>query len=172
MKKNYNRYPIKTKKLYFIKGKHVISESASSFFRRYKVHKAIQLLSQDFNLIKKKTKILTHFNIQYSGHNPGMNYIIVKIKRRGFFDGKIYKQPVYENNNFIIAKCLYVKNNINYCDFKEKFFENSLSNIKNVNALKKFIKSRYKKTLAHFSDKKKLSLGVAITELKIINRAV
>ena len=56
-----NRYPVKTKKLYFIKGKHVISESASSFFRRYKVHNAIQLLSQDFNLIKKKNKKTNSF---------------------------------------------------------------------------------------------------------------
>ena len=34
--------------------------------------------------------------------------------------------------------------------------------------IKKAIKRRYKKSLSHLSDRKKLSLGVAITELKII----
>ena len=169
-KKNFNRYPIKIKNLYFRKGKNIISENSSSFFRRYKVHEAIQLLCEDFNLIKKNTKLLTHFNIQHTGHKPGKKYIIVKINKRGYFDGKIYRQAIYEKNNFILTKCLYVKNNINYKDLKKNVFKNSLSNIKNVNELKKGIKRRYKKTLAHFSDKKKLSLGVAITELKIIKR--
>ena len=59
---------------------------------------------------------------------------------------------------------------IDYVNLKKKVFEHSLSNIKNVDALKKTIKRRYKKSLAHISDSKKLSLGVAITELKIIKR--
>ena len=42
--------------------------------------------------------------------------------------------------------------------------------MKSINALKKAIMRRYKKTLAHLSDVEKLSLGVAITELKIIKR--
>ena len=36
--------------------------------------------------------------------------------------------------------------------------------------LKKAIKRRYKKTLVHLSDMKKLSMGVGLTELKIIKR--
>ena len=63
-----------------------------------------------------------------------------------------------------------MQNNIDYVDLKEKVFEHSLSNIKNINTLKKAIKRRYKKSLAHLSDTEKLSLGVAITELKIIKR--
>ena len=55
-----------------------------------------------------------------------------------------------------------------YIDLKKKDFEHSLSNIKNINTLRKAIKRRYKKSLAHMSDSIKLSLGVAITELKII----
>ena len=61
-------------------------------------------------------------------------------------------------------------NDIDYVNLKEKVFKLSLSNIKNIDALKKAIKRRYKKSLAHLSDTEKLSLGVAITELKIIKR--
>ena len=87
-----------------------------------------------------------------------------------YFDGITFRQPIYDSNNFIFAKCLSVQNNIDYVDLKEKIFKHSLSNIKNINALKKAIKRRYKKSLAHLSDKEKLSLGVAITESKIIKR--
>ena len=113
---------------------------------------------------------LTHFNIQDTEHKQGKNYLIIKIYKQGYFDGITYKHPILNNNNFIFAKCLSVKNNIEYVNLNEKVFKYSLSNIKNINALKKTIKRRYKKTLSHLSDTEKLSLGIAITELKIIKR--
>ena len=112
----------------------------------------------------------THFNILSTINKPGKNYLIVRIHKRGYYDGITYKQSILDSNNFIFAKCLSVKNNIDYVNLKEKVFKHSLSNIKNVNALKKTIKRRYKKTLSHLSDTEKLSLGIAITELKIIKR--
>ena len=170
MKKRFNRLPIKLEKIYFRKGKNIISENIAVFFKKYNVHDCIQILHSDFKLIKKNMNRFTHFNIQYTKHKPGKNYLIMKIHKRGYFDGITFKQPIYNNNNFILAKCLSAQNNIDYVDLKEKVFEHSLSNIKNINALKKAIKRRYKKSLAHLSDTEKLSLGVAITELKIIKR--
>ena len=170
MKKNFNRYPIKLEKIYFRKGENIISENLSVFRKKYNVHTGIQILHSDFKLIKKSMNRFTHFNIQYTGHKPGRNYLIVKIDKRGYFDGITYKQAIFDSNNFILVKCLSVQNNIDYVDLKEKVFEHSLSNIKNINALKKAIKRRYKKSLAHLSDAEKLSLGVAITELEIIKR--
>ena len=112
----------------------------------------------------------THFNIQSTIHKPGKNYLITKILKQGYFDGVTYKQSIFDGNNFILAKCISAQNNINYADLKDNVFKYSLSNIKNINALKKAIKRRYKKTLAHLSDVEKLSLGVAITDLEIIKR--
>ena len=71
---------------------------------------------------------------------------------------------------FILAKCISVKNDVDYSNVKNSDFKYSLKNIKNVNDLKKAIIRRYKKTLVNLSDDKKLSLGVAITKLKIIKR--
>ena len=172
MKKRLNRYPIKLKKIYFRKGKNIISENIDVFLKKYNVHFTISILHSDFKLIKKNMNRYTHFNIQYTGHKPGKNYLIIKIHKRGYFNGSTstYKDAILDINNFILAKCLSTQNNIDYVDLKEKVFEHSLSNIKNINALKKAIKRRYKKSLAHISDSKKLSLGVAITELKIIKR--
>ena len=170
MKKNFNRYPIKLEKIYFRKGKNIISKNRAVFLKKYNVHHIIQILRSDFKLIKKNMNRFTHFNIQYTKHKPGKNYLIMKMYKRGYFDGITFKQPIYDSNNFILAKCLSAQNNIDYVDLKEKVFEHSLSNIKNINTLKKAIKRRYKKSLSHLSDRKKLSLGVAITELKIIKR--
>ena len=170
MKKTFNRHPIKIKKAYFKKGKNIISENISFFHKKYNINAIIQILRSDFKLIKRNMNRFTHFNIQRTFHKPGKNYLIIKIHKQGYFDGTAYKQSILESNNFIFAKCLSVKNNIDYVNLNEKVFEHSLSNIKNINALKKAIKRRYRKTLTHLSDEEKLSLGVAITELKIIKR--
>ena len=170
MKKNFDRHPIKIRKVYYRKGKNIISESVSSFHKKYNIHCGIQILPLDFKLIKKKMNKFTHFNIQSAIHKPGKNYLITKILKQGYFDGVTYKQSIFDGNNFILAKCISAQNNINYADLKDNVFKYSLSNIKNINALKKAIKRRYKKTLAHLSDVEKLSLGVAITDLEIIKR--
>jgi uncharacterized protein (DUF952 family) len=167
-KKIFNRHPVNLKKLYFKKGKNIISRNLSVFFKKYKVHWSIQALKSDFKFIKKKTYRYTHFNIQNTGHIPGRNYLIIKVYKQGYFDGKTYKPSIFSDNDFILAKCISVKNNINYYELKKKDFKHSISSIKNTSNLQKFIKSRYQKTLKHLSDREKLSLGVAITELKII----
>ena len=174
MKKHFNRGPknwAKTySKIYFRKGKNFISENFNVFVKKYNVHNIIRILSPDFKLIKKNMNRFTHFNIQRTFHKPGKNYLIIKIHKQGYFDGPTYKHAILDSNNFILAKCLFAQNDIDYVNLKEKVFKHSLSNIKNVNALKKSIKRRYKKSLAHLSDTQKLSLGIAITELKIIKR--
>ena len=170
MKKRFNRQPKKWKRIYFKKGKNIISKNVNAFLKKHNVYSLIQILHSDFKLIKKSMNKLTHFNIHESRHIPGRNYLIVKIDQRGYFDGTIYRHPILNSKNFVLAKCLSVRENIDYADFKKKVFKHSLSNIKNVKSLKKAIKRRYKKSLAHLSDTEKLSLGVAITELKIIKR--
>ena len=161
------------KKVYFKKGKNIISEDKSIFFKKYGIHDVhgiIALHRSEFKLIKRNTKRLTHFNIQWTGHKQGKKYLITKIERLGYFNGIVYKPPILNCNNFILAKCLSVQNHNKYVNLGDNVFKYSLSNIKDINSLKKTMKRRYKKSLAHMSDSKKLSLGVAITKLKIIKR--
>ena len=146
------------------------SKNKGVFLKKYNVHHCIKILRSDFKLIKKNMNRFTHFNIQNTINKQGKNYLIVRIHKRGYYDGITYKQPILGNSNFILAKCLSVQNNIDYVNLKKNVFKYSSSNIKNIDTLKKAIKRRYKKTLTHLSDTEKLSLGVAITELKIIKR--
>tara|TARA_B100001750_G_C15419945_1_gene552382 strand:+ start:193 stop:708 length:516 start_codon:yes stop_codon:yes gene_type:complete len=170
MIKNVYRNPKKTKKIYFIKNKKIISQNFKIFLKKNKIHHVIQVLSSDFKLIKKNKKKFTHFNIQNTVHKPGKKYFIIEIHKRGFFNGKKYKQAVLKKKNFILTKCLSVKNNVDYLDLRKNTFKNSIANIKSINSLKKSIKRRYKYSLSHLSDNEKLSLGVGITELKILKR--
>ena len=170
IKKIINRNPIKSKKIYFKKGKNINSENINNFKKKYNVDKIIRLLDQDFKLIKKSMNKFMHFSIQQTAHEAGQNCLLVKIYKKGYFNGRVYKQPILYNNNFILTKCLSAENNIDYTNLKKKDFKYSLSNIKNVYSLKKAIIRRYKKSLSHLSNSKKLSLGIATTELKIIKR--
>ena len=122
IKKIINRSPIKSKKIYFKKGKNIISENINIFKKKYNVHRVIRLLNPDFKLIKKNMNKFMHFSIQNTAHVAGQNCLIVKIYKKGYFNGRIYKQPIFCNNNFILAKCLSAKNNINYTDLKKKDF--------------------------------------------------
>ena len=156
--------------MFFKKGKNIFSENISLFKKKYKIHRIIRVMHPDYNLIKKNMKKYMHFNIQDTAHIPGKDYLIVKIVERGYFNGEIYNPPIFDYKKFILAKCLSVQSNIRYSDLKKSVFEHSLSSIKNIKTLKKAIKRRYKKSLAHLSDREKISLGVGITELKIIKR--
>jgi len=169
-RKILNRHPIKLKKIYFKKKKKIFSVKPSIFFKKYKIHCIIQFLSSDFKLIKKNLKRFTHFNAQNTVHKKGRKYLIVKINKPGFFDGKKYKQSILDYKNFILVKCLYSKNYVPYSDIKNHNFKNSLGKIKDIPSLKKTIKRRYKKTLSHLTDNEKISLGIAVTDLKIIKR--
>ena len=172
-KKTIARYPINWKKLHFKKGKKIIVIDGNKIRKKYDIDAIIKLADLDFKKIKKNTKNLTHFNIQYTGHKRGKKYLIVRIARRGHFDGRqnVSARPAILNStNFILAKCVYVRNNVRYENLKKNSFYNSLSNIKNVTSLKSAIIRRYKKSLAHLSSYEKLSLGVAITKLIIIKR--
>ena len=169
MKKHFIRTK-KIEKLFFLKGKKIFVNDYKTFLKKYKVHDIIKLLKKDFRLINKKAKKFTHFNIQYTTHKPGRYYLITGIAKTGYSDGVVYKHPILKNKNFILAKCISVKNDLDYSSVKNSDFKYSLKNIKNVDDLKKAIIRRYKKTLVNLSNDKKLALGVAITKLKIIER--
>tara|TARA_B110000014_G_scaffold29926_1_gene18637 strand:+ start:52 stop:483 length:432 start_codon:yes stop_codon:yes gene_type:complete len=143
MKKSFNRHTKELKIIFFKKGKNIIYENLSFFVKKYKVHKIIRLLNSDFKLIKKNMNKFMHFSIQNTGHKPGKNYLIVKIVKRGYFDRTIYKPPIFDSKNFILTKCISVQNNVHYADLKKNVFKHSLSNIKNIYALKK----KYKQPL-------------------------
>lgn len=167
LKKTY-RYP-KNETGFFIKNKkNLLKKNVFDFKQKYKLHDYIKLTTKDFNLINEKKIFFTHFNLEWSGHKKGKYYLLVKILKRGSFDGKIYKAPIISSKKVFIVKCIGTKNKVMYDDLNSKDFNYSLINIKNKKNLKKAIIRRYKKTLPHIKVNEFFKLGVAITELKIL----
>lgn len=162
--------PGKLKKIYFQKGKKIISQNVTTFLKKNNVNRIIRLQKKDFNLLKKNKIKYTHFNIKKTVHKKGDKCLIVKIIKPGFFNGKISKQPIFSSFETIYAKCLSSKNNLKYNKIKNSNFKYSLKNIKNIEDLKKAMIRRYKKSLFHMNNKEKLSLGVGITDLKILKQ--
>ena len=167
IKKQIIRYPKKTENFYFKKENYIFSANCKIFYRKNCIHSEIKLLNSDFKLIKKKMIYLTHFNLQTTRHKPGKKYLIFPIIKQGFFDGKNYRPPLL-SAKFILAKCIFTKNNVNYNKLNKDIFKNSLSNIKNISSLKKAIVKRYSVSLPHILKRELIFVGVAITKLKII----
>jgi hypothetical protein len=149
------RYPFKEKYLFFFNEGKIKKVNSSIFLKKYKVLGIIKFTKQEFKNIKKGTKCLRHYNIQYCGHKKNNFYMLVKIIEKGSFDGKVFKSPVLDQNIKILAKCTLVKNFVNYDRLKNEDFKN-------------YIIKRYDKSLSYLSIKEKLSIGVSITDLKLI----
>jgi len=159
------------KKLFFIKDNKVISFEFEKVKRTFKIDSVIKLLSEDFRFINPRQRKLTHFNIQCAGHFPGKRYLVLKIETPGFFDKIKELPPVLSMKGAFIAKCISIRNEVQYAELIEKNFDNSLAHIKNVAELKIAILRRYKSSLAHLNKSQKLALGVSITDLEFIENA-
>ena len=94
---------------------------------------------------------------------------LVKIMKKGSFNGKVYKAPILSKKIVYFVKCLKIKNYLRYKNLKKKDFKHSFKDIKNVKALKKAMIRRYKKSLLHINNIQIIRLGVSTTKLKIIS---
>jgi len=158
---------IDTKKVPIQEGSKIVRLSDDELTKKYGIHKIIRLHPTEFRRLPK-AGLFTHFNLQSTSHKKGQMYALVKIVKAGYFDGKKEILPVITFKEARVGLCIDAKNNMPYDKLKEDDFRYSLPNIKNVNSLKYAILRRYKKSMAHLSDEEKLSMGVAITRLKII----
>ena len=170
MKKTY-RYPKNETGFIIKQKKRLLHRDKSDFKKIYKLHDYIKLSPKDYNLIDEKNPFFNHFNLEWTGHKKGQYYLIVKIIRKGSFDGKIYKAPIISSKKAFLVKCIGTKNKISYDDLRAKDFVFSLNNIKNKKELKKAIIRRYKKSLPHISENSILNFGVAITKLRILHQS-
>ena len=168
IKKKFPRYPKNINKIYFKKGRKIASINLKIFCKKNNVHDIIGMNRSDFRLIHKGN--LTHFNIHSTNHKSGKKYLIIKIEKQGYFDKKKYVPRILSNKQFFFSKCVFTENYISYNKLNKNIFKNSINNIKNINSLKKAIKRRYKKSLAYLKNSEKMSLGIAITKLKIIEK--
>ena len=54
--------------------------------------------------INKKKRLFHHFNLEWTGHKKGRLYLIVRILKKGSFDGKFYKPPIISSKKVFLVK--------------------------------------------------------------------
>ncbi|MFP4112112.1 MAG: hypothetical protein ACLFUO_03860 [Candidatus Woesearchaeota archaeon] len=138
---------------------------------KFKIDDIIRFQKEDYDLINPNSKYLTHFNLENTDHVIGYKYALVKIIKPGYFDGSKEIKPILDFSNCPFVLCTEAKDHICYEKVTENDFKYSLENIKSAEELKKAILRRYKYSMHHISDKKKLSMGVSITTLKILGQS-
>ena len=69
-----------------------------------------QLLGFNFINLIISLFVFTHFNIQYTDHVSGKKYIILKIDEPGYFDGQIFRPPIFLPIGSYFAHIFYTLN--------------------------------------------------------------
>jgi len=108
--------------------------------KKYKLSSVIKFLPIDFKNLENK---FYHFNIHNSNHKKKKNYLILKIYKKGFFDGDRERLPIYSSKKIYIYQCFFLKEKILIKDVKRKFFKKSLKNTNTPLKLLKCLKRRY-----------------------------
>lgn len=133
----------------------------NSFYKKHSVDGVIRVTSKEFNFYKKQNRI-NHFNLEKTPHKKDGVYLIIKILKHGYFDGKDEVLPVLELKSAIKFRCFFAKNNLKYEDKLNLEF----SPYKNKTELKKEVLDKYSKSITNVSKKELEKRGVAITKLR------
>lgn len=150
--------------------KDVTLNSSDPFFKSLPFNAFIRIRKNDYGELPQIGELFTHFNLQLSGHKVGETYLLPKIIKAGYFDGKNEKLPLLDFTNVYYGECIEVKECLEYSDISNSDFEFSFFSIKNIDQLKKSIIARYAQSMRNLSNEKILSLGVSKTTLKIIGK--
>lgn len=152
-----------------IQEKGVIKKvSRKTFFEKHFVDKMLRLRQEEFENIREGVFYFTHFNLQYTDHFVGEVFALPLIVTPGYYNSKTEVLPILCFEDCFVGKCVGVRNNIVYDDLCEEDFKFSVAHIKTVEQLKKAILNRYSQSMPELSTEKIISLGVAITTLKLI----
>jgi hypothetical protein len=156
---------------FFVKSsnnQNFIKINKKEFFKRYNIHSMIRFHEKEFSKIPEIN--LTHFNLQHTIHKEGQRYVLVKIQQTGYYTKEEEIPPTIDLTTFYIAECMEVKNNLKYKEITAQDFIDSFSHIKNIEQLKKIIIQRYSKSMPDLSPDEIISLGIATTKLRILEK--
>lgn len=136
---------------------------------KYRPIGIIRIEEEEFKYYNEKSKYLTVFNLQFSGHRKDKNYLLPKILKHGYYrkSGDEVK-PILDFNNCVVGKCIEVRENVSYDKLTIDDFKDSFENIRDVDALKKVLVRKYSKSMPDLHFAEILRLGVSVTKLQII----
>ena len=154
---------------YIIQEKDKIKKvSKVEFDSKNNIAGIIRIHEKDYPLIPTDTPYFTHFNLEMNKHEIGKIYALPSIIKPGYLKKNGEEiLPVLSFEECYISECIAVKQKIPYEKLTSQDFQYSLENVKNIDDLKKEILFRYSISMPDLTKKKIVSLGVAITKIKI-----
>jgi len=153
------------------KNQKIIEVNKKKFDSKNNIEGVIRIHEKDYPFIPSDTPYFTHFNLQNSRNIINEIYALPKIIKPGYFN-KNGKEvlPILSFENCYIGKCISIDEEINYNKITLDHFKYSLTNIQSVKELKKEIIFRYSISMPDLTEKEIITLGVAITNIKIISK--
>ncbi|MBI2146100.1 hypothetical protein HYU22_02040, partial [Candidatus Woesearchaeota archaeon] len=148
----------------------VITPSKRKFLKQYKLTNVIRLRPKEYAAIPLNATYLTLFNLQHTHHQPGKRYALPVIVTPGYYRKDDEVLPVLSFQNCLVGECIQAKNGLSYQELSAKDFTHSLTTIQNRVQLQLHIFKKYCQSMPDLSEKGIVSLGVALTTVKIISR--
>jgi hypothetical protein len=159
----------KFKILLKIKSDEFLLDKSDKYFDKFPTLDLIRIKDSEYSKIPSEKGCFTHFNISPSKHLKGYRYILPRILRHGYFDGKNHVLPLLSFEKILFCECIEVVEHIDYCHLSNNDFKFSMHHIKSVSDLKKAILSRYKISMPNASESEIINKGVSKTTLKILD---
>jgi hypothetical protein len=134
-----------------IDGKRFLEEE---FFKNEQVDGVIRIQKSEFPHIPE-SQTFGHFYAGNTTVKEGGTYLVLSIKKRGYFLKKKEYLPSLTKKKCFKVICILVKKDLNINNLGPEFFKNSFKNILNKKDLEKILNLRYKK-LNKFNKEKTL----------------
>lgn len=147
----------------------IIKVGKRKFLQKHDVANVIRLRPEEYAAINPKTRTLTLFNLQHTPHQPGKRYLLTMIVRPGHYTPEQEVLPVLSWEKSIVVECISAKNNLRYSDLSAKDFRYSIKTVQTIPQLRRAILHKYCQSRPGLSTEEMVTLGVAVTTLKIID---
>ncbi len=132
----------------------------ATLLKLLKVDGIIRIQEKDFAHVSFP---FVHFNLEYTGHEKGKKYALLKILRPGYFTDEEEKLPLLDIASCIKAECIDVKDQISYKELQS--YLDQYSSPATIEGVKGMILERYTQSLPKLSKNEIVDAGVAITVL-------
>ena len=100
--------------LLIVQDEKIIVVNRVAFFTQLGVNKMLRLQPEDYHSLNKKTKYLTHFNLEQVDHYSGEIFALPLIVKPGNYTPEHEILPVLSFSGCSRARCISVRNNVDY----------------------------------------------------------
>jgi hypothetical protein len=128
----------------------------------------LRILKEEYEGIDPLLPFFSHFNIEFAGNPIGKRYALPKILVQGYYrSDEDELPPLLSFDGMLYGMTTNVRDHIPYERLTPEDFRYSMRHIKTPEELKLAILARYRVSMPHVPLPELLTMGVAITTIKL-----